>query len=142
MVTFEAFLRPAIRKLAGHARLHQRAAARVREPVTSTTDLTHFFRVRLEHSPDGVPGAYLTGPQGSGILSSMAAADALLIGPEGVERLEPGAVAQTIPLGPPPGADPDPQRDPDPEGELRPDAERLPDPGRRPDPKRGGRRES
>ncbi len=102
MVTFEAFLRPAIRKLAGHARLHVRGSARVQEPVVSKADLTHFFRVRLEHSPDGLSDAHLTGPQGSGILSSMTAADALLIVPEGVERLELGTVAETIPLGPPP----------------------------------------
>lgn len=104
MVTFEAFLRPAIRKLAGHTRLHVRASARVREPVVSNANLTHFFRVRLEHSPGGLSDAYLTGPQGSGILSSMTAADALLIVPEGVERLELGTVAETIPLGPPPNA--------------------------------------
>lgn len=104
MVTFEAFLRPAIRKLGGHAALHVRGAARVREPVGSAADLTHFFRVRLEHSPAGLPDAFLTGPQGSGVLSSMTAADALLVVPEGVERLEPGAVAETIPLGPPPNA--------------------------------------
>ena len=102
MVTFEAFLRPASRKLAGHARLHVRASARVQEPVVSKADLTHFFRVRLEHSPDGLSDAHLTGPQGSGILSSMTAADALLIVPEGVEKLELGTVAETIPLGPPP----------------------------------------
>ena len=102
MVTFEAFLRPAIRKLAGHARLHVRGSARVQEPVVSKADLTHFFRVRLEHSPDGLSDAHLTGPQGSGILSSMTAADALLIVPEGVEKLELGTVAETIPLGPPP----------------------------------------
>ncbi len=102
MVTFEAFLRPALRKLAGHARLHVRASARVQEPVVSSADLTHCFRVRLEHSPGDVSDAYLTGPQGSGILSSMTAADALLIVPEGVERLELGTVAETIPLGPGP----------------------------------------
>jgi molybdopterin molybdotransferase len=107
MVTFEAFLRSAIRKLAGHARLHVRGSARVQEPVVSNADLTHFFRVRLEHSPGGLSDAYLTGPQGSGILSSMTAADALLIVPEGVERLELGTVAETIPLGPPPDTTPD-----------------------------------
>jgi molybdopterin molybdotransferase len=104
MVTFEAFLRPAVRKLAGHERLHVRSSARVREPVISKIGLTHFFRVRLEHSPDGLSDAYLTGPQGSGILSSMTAADALLVVPEGVDRLEAGTIAETMPLGPPPDA--------------------------------------
>ena len=98
MVTFEVFLRPAVRKLAGHADLHRRSLARLREPATSSAQITHFFRVRLERSLDDLPEAYLTGPQGSGILSSMVAADALLMVPEGVERLEPGAVVETFPL--------------------------------------------
>ncbi len=125
MVTFEAFLRPALRKLAGHARLHVRASARVQEPVVSSADLTHFFRVRLEHSPGDVSDAYLTGPQGSGILSSMTAADALLIVPEGVERLELGTVAETIPLGPPPNATLDATPDAGSKGEERVGRERL-----------------
>ena len=100
MVTFEAFLRPAIRKLAGHASLSARSVARVAERIVSVADLTHFLRVRLEHSACDLPEARLTGHQGSGILSSMTAADALLIVPEGVERLDPGDVAETIPLRP------------------------------------------
>jgi molybdopterin molybdotransferase len=100
MVTFEAFLRPAIRKLAGHASLSARSVARVAERIVSVPDLTHFLRVRLEHSACDLPEARLTGHQGSGILSSMTAADALLIVPEGVERLETGDVAETIPLRP------------------------------------------
>ena len=100
MVTFEAFLRPAMRKLAGHARLSARSVARVAERIVSVADLTHFLRVRLEHSACDLPEARLTGHQGSGILSSMTAADALLIVPEGVERLDPGDVAETIPLRP------------------------------------------
>lgn len=100
MVTFEAFLRPAIRKLAGHTRLSARSVARVAERIVSVPDLTHFLRVRLERSACDLPEARLTGHQGSGILSSMTAADALLIVPEGVERLDPGDVAETIPLRP------------------------------------------
>jgi molybdopterin molybdotransferase len=101
MVTFEALLRPAVRKLAGHARLQARAAVRLHEPVASSADLTHFLRVRLVPSPDDLPGALLTGPQGSGILSSMTAADALLIVPEGAAALERGEVAEALPLRPP-----------------------------------------
>lgn len=100
MVTFEVFVRPGVRKMAGHAQLEERSVARVGERIDSTANLTHFFRVRLEQPTDDLPAAYLTGPQGSGILTSMSAADALLIVPEGVERLEPGAVAETIAIGP------------------------------------------
>ena len=98
MVTFEAFLRPAVRKLAGHTRLSRRSRARLGEPVDSVAGLTHFFRVQLRGESDGLPTAHLTGPQGSGILSSMAAADALLVVPQETERLEAGTIAETIPL--------------------------------------------
>jgi molybdopterin molybdotransferase len=44
--------------------------------------------------------ARLTGPQGSGILTSMALANALVICPEDVPALEPGAEADALMLGP------------------------------------------
>jgi molybdopterin biosynthesis enzyme len=40
----------------------------------------------------------LTGPQGSGILTSVAAADALLVLPLDVAELETGAAARVVPL--------------------------------------------
>jgi molybdopterin molybdotransferase len=98
MVTFEAFVRPSIRKLAGHTDLAKRSKARLGEPVHSVGGMTHFFRARIAASTDDLPTAHLTGPQGSGILSSMAVADALLVVPPAAERLEPGAIVETIPL--------------------------------------------
>jgi len=44
--------------------------------------------------------ASLTGPQGSGILTSMALANALVVCPEDVPALEPGDEAEAIMLGP------------------------------------------
>jgi molybdopterin molybdotransferase len=44
--------------------------------------------------------ARLTGPQGSGILTSMALANALVICPEDVPALEPGQEAEALMLGP------------------------------------------
>jgi molybdopterin biosynthesis enzyme len=41
----------------------------------------------------------LTGPQGSGILTSVAAADALLIVPIDVERVPDGSPVRVVPLG-------------------------------------------
>jgi molybdopterin molybdotransferase len=89
MVTFELFARPVIRKMLGHATWH-RAPVEVTlaEPLSFGADLTHFLRVTLTR--DGMRlVAHLTGPQSSGILSSMARADALLIVPRG--RLEVAA---------------------------------------------------
>ena len=87
MVTFELFARAAIRKLAGHTRLFRRPiSVRLEEPVTTTGELTHFLRAIITHTPTGFT-ARLTGPQGSGILSSMARANALLIVPSNCQRV-------------------------------------------------------
>lgn len=84
MVTFELFVRPALRRLLGH-RLPFRRTVPVclGEPITLGPKLRHFLRavVRAEGPGDALT-ARLTGPQGSGILTSMARANALLIVPE------------------------------------------------------------
>jgi molybdopterin molybdotransferase len=99
MVTFEVFVRPALDRMQGIAEARRpRLTVRTAEQVRTKAGLTHFLRCRLEPGPDGVPRARLTGPQGSGILTSMAAADALLIVPEDLEVLRPGDEAQAIPL--------------------------------------------
>jgi molybdopterin molybdotransferase len=96
LVTFELFARPAIRKMLGHRLLFRRPVpVRLAEPVTISAPLTHFLRARIEHSPDGML-ARLTGPQGSGLLSSMARADALLIIPPDRTRAEAGEVVAAL----------------------------------------------
>ncbi len=96
MVTFELFVRPAIRWMAGR-RLPWRRSVKVRvmEPVKLGPRLQHFLRVVVTRKVD-VLEARLTGPQGSGVLSSMALANALLIVPEGVQELVPGSVAEAL----------------------------------------------
>jgi molybdopterin molybdotransferase len=83
MVTFELFVRPAIRRLLGHTRLHRRPVpVTLEEPVQIGARLTHFLRAIVTAQPSGELSARLTGPQGSGILTSMARANALLVVPE------------------------------------------------------------
>ena len=83
MVTFELFVRPAIRRLLGHPLPYRRTVpVRLEEAVTLGPRLRHFLRAVVEPRGDGALGARLTGPQGSGILTSMARASALLIVPE------------------------------------------------------------
>ena len=99
MVTFELFVRPAIRRMLGHARLHRRPLPVVLEaPVSIGARLTHFLRAIVSVAPDGRLTARLTGPQGSGILTSMARANALLVVPEDQPRHEAGDVLAAIPL--------------------------------------------
>ncbi|HET7241050.1 MAG TPA: gephyrin-like molybdotransferase Glp [Gemmatimonadales bacterium] len=98
MVTFELFVRPAIRRMAGHELPFRRVVpVRLAEAVTVKPRLQHFLRVTLAETPDG-PEARLTGPQGSGILMSMVLADALLVLPEGQFDTPAGATAQALRL--------------------------------------------
>jgi molybdopterin molybdotransferase len=83
MVTFELFVRPAIRVMSGHALPFRRAVtARAAEAISVKPRLQHFLRGIVRETPAGLE-ACLTGPQGSGILTSMILANALLVLPEG-----------------------------------------------------------
>ncbi|MDB4908728.1 MAG: MoeA domain protein domain [Gemmatimonadetes bacterium] len=100
MVTFELFARPALRRLAGHALPFRRPiAVRLRERVSINAPLSHFLRVTLEPASDGVYEAQLTGAQGSGLLTSMARADALLIVPANRPVIEAGELVDALLLG-------------------------------------------
>jgi molybdopterin molybdotransferase len=99
MVTFEVLIRPALRRLLGRSAVHNPTLRVVAaERIPGVGGMTHFVRVRLEPAGAGSWRAHLTGPQGSGILSSMGAADALLVVPDGVAAIEAGEAATTLPL--------------------------------------------
>jgi molybdopterin molybdotransferase len=94
MVTFALFVRPALLRMAGHARIHLPCVeARLAEGYAARGELAHFPRVRLM---DGV--ARPTGAQGSGLGTSMAAADGLAVIPAGA-ALEAGAPVRVVVLG-------------------------------------------
>jgi len=97
MVTFELFVRPAIRRLEGHALPFRRTVpVTVREPIALGPKLRHFLRAIVEEG-----GARLTGPQGSGILTSMARENALLIVPADMPTVPVGSELQAIILDDP-----------------------------------------
>ncbi|HEX7336568.1 MAG TPA: gephyrin-like molybdotransferase Glp [Gemmatimonadales bacterium] len=101
MVTFELFVRPAIRKMMGHAHPFRRSiSVRAAEPIKLKPRLQHFLRGIVTEQPGG-PEARLTGPQGSGILTSMVLANALLVIPEGQQETAPGATVQALLLNDP-----------------------------------------
>jgi molybdopterin molybdotransferase len=101
MVTFELFVRPAIRKMMGHTLPFRRTVpVRVVEPINLKPKLQHFLRAIVTPSPTG-PEARLTGPQGSGILTSMVRANALLIIPEGQHETRPGTSVEALILNDP-----------------------------------------
>jgi molybdopterin molybdotransferase len=103
MVTFELFVRPAIRRLLGHALPYRRTVpVVVRETITLGPKLRHFLRAIVKPGGPGEPlDARLTGPQGSGILTSMARANALLIVPEDRPSVPAGATLQALVLDDP-----------------------------------------
>jgi molybdopterin molybdotransferase len=90
MVTFELFARPVIKRLRGEQRIFRRAMQ-----VTAAHDmhiapgLTHFLRAVVEPTVTGYT-ASLTGAQGSGLLTSMARANALLVVPPQRETVRTG----------------------------------------------------
>ena len=98
IVTFEILVKPALRKMLGRARLYSPVIeARLAERVVSTAKLTQFLRVTLEQQ-NGTWIARTTGAQGSGILSSVARADGLLVLPQDVGELPQGAVVSVVRL--------------------------------------------
>lgn len=89
-VSFEVFVRPAIRRLQGRSDLERpRVTAVLDESVSSPPAKVSFLRVRL-HNDDGVWHARPTGPQGSGILTSLVEADGLAEVPAEQTALEAG----------------------------------------------------
>jgi molybdopterin molybdotransferase len=101
MVTFELFVRPAIRKMMGHALPFRRTVSvRVAESIHLKPKLQHFLRGIVRETQTG-PEARLTGPQGSGILTSMVHANALLIIPEGQHDTTPGTSVPALILNDP-----------------------------------------
>ncbi len=101
MVTFELFVRPAIRVMCGHALPFRRAVvARAAEPIIVKPRLQHFLRGIVTETPAGLE-ARLTGPQGSGILTSMILANALLVLPEGQFETPAGTEVRAIVLDDP-----------------------------------------
>jgi molybdopterin molybdotransferase len=83
MVTFELFVRPALRALQGAPAAPLRATAILEEPVRRNPSREQAIRVRLQHTDNGLR-ATTTGPQGSHVLTSM-------LGAQGLARIGAGA---------------------------------------------------
>ncbi len=100
MVTFELFARPALRRMQGMRRVFPvPVPVRLMERVTTAAALTHFFRAVVAPGADGMLEARLTGPQGSGLLTSMARANALLVVGEERRTVEAGETAGALLVG-------------------------------------------
>ncbi len=104
-VTFELFVRPALRRLAGHRAddlFRARDRAILADPVSKSSGRRAFIRVTTDRDPTGSPSrddrgrvrvhlAGGAGGQGSHVLSALATADALAVVPEADDALPAGA---------------------------------------------------
>ena len=100
---FEALVRPALRRLAGHTELDRpRIPVRVTESIESRAGRTDFVRCRLAWR-DGVLWATPAGAQISGHLTPQSRAHALLVVPAETERLAPGDRGEALVLRLPDG---------------------------------------
>lgn len=100
MVTFELFVRPALRKMAGHLALHRPTVrARALSPIPNPGQRRGYLRVSVIADALGY-AVRLTGNQGSAILTSMVAADGLAVVPPNT-TIPQGGEVQVILLKPP-----------------------------------------
>jgi molybdopterin molybdotransferase len=99
-VTFELFVRPALRRLAGRLDvLRHPDRALLGEPVTKSAGRRAYLRVAVERDAAGAPvrdergrlQVRLAGGQGSHQLTALAAADGLAVIPEASDSLPAGA---------------------------------------------------
>jgi len=96
MITFELFVRPAILKMMGRQNLAKPIVeAVINEPIVNEDGRRVFARAIVEKRA-GQYVARLTGPQGSGILTSMSLANGLVIVPEDKLRVEKGDRVQVM----------------------------------------------
>jgi molybdopterin molybdotransferase len=99
MITFEQFARPAILKMRGIAN-HARPAisAAIDRDIVNDDGRRIFVRVHVSRTGDFWT-ASVTGPQGSGILTSMSAANGLAIVPEECPLARAGDQLRVLLLG-------------------------------------------
>jgi molybdopterin molybdotransferase len=96
LVCFFLYARPALLKMGGRRDLGlPRAQVRCAVDIRTAPNLTEFVRVQLRRE-GGELYATPTGSQGSGILSSLSRADALLVGPAGETVLKAGTQATVL----------------------------------------------
>ncbi len=98
LVSFEAFVRPALRRMLGATPLERpRVRAVSRGVLTSPSAKTSFLRVALTVEEGRYVVTPVSGP-GSHLLAGMSRATALAVVPEGVERVEVGDVVEVLVL--------------------------------------------
>ena len=98
MITFELFARPAMLKMMGKTNLTRPTVEVPMESRIKNSDSRRIFARAIVRKEGDRLYAKTTGPQGSGILTSMSMANALVIVPEDVAAVKEGDVVKAIML--------------------------------------------
>lgn len=98
MVSFELFARPALLKMMGKTGFAKPAVAAIMEDTVRNNEGRRIYDRAVVTRRDGQYYARLTGPQGSGILTSMSRANGLVVIPEDIKQVKKGEVVQVIML--------------------------------------------
>lgn len=97
--SFHLFVKPALRLLAGRTEWKNPVwYARMGQAMRNPGGRTNFVRCRLSHSPTGLPIAFPTGQQGSGMLTSMRGADGFAVIPADLEEIGEFDEVEFMPL--------------------------------------------
>ena len=94
MITFEQFARPAISKMMGKKTLTKPTIRAIIEANIANSDGRRVFARVIVTRRDGQYYASVTGPQGSGILTSIAKANGLAVIPETSKGVKAGEVVE------------------------------------------------
>lgn len=99
MVSMELFGRPLVMKMLGKKQLQRPIImARALEPLDNAGGREHYMRGVVTRDENGEYSCRSTGEQGSGILTSLSRANALLIVDETTSRVEPGDPVRALML--------------------------------------------
>ncbi|MFA5374491.1 MAG: gephyrin-like molybdotransferase Glp [Dehalococcoidia bacterium] len=98
MITFELFARPAMLKMMGKTNLIRPTVDVIMESVARNSDGRRVFLRAIVRREGDRLYAKTTGPQGSGILTSMSMANALVVVPETVSVIKAGDKLKAIML--------------------------------------------
>lgn len=97
LLAFELFGRPAIAQLMGRAPQSRPVVRAIAEDDIVNTDARRVYaRATMQLDDEGRWHARLTGPQGSGVLTSMALANGYAVCPEDAERIRAGEECDVI----------------------------------------------
>jgi molybdopterin molybdotransferase len=98
MVSFELFVRPALLKMMGKKNINKPVVEAIVEDSVKNDAGRRLYNRAIVARRDGHYYAKLTGPQGSGILKSMALANGLVVIPEEKKNIKKGETVQALML--------------------------------------------